>query len=166
MTRFSTAAVVCGLCLAAPSCRRAELKSSPPVVFGPGLAQPDGAGRPLLPSPTANPAIVWRKLGVWSGRGSVQTDPFISDTGALRIRWEAREESPPGRGRFRVEVHSDVSGRSLGVAVDSRGAGSDTAYFNEDPRPFFLAVESENVDWTLAVEEPLPTTAAPAASGR
>src|SRR5450759_1162090 len=56
------------------------------------------------------PTVVWRKLGSWSGRGSMQTEPFISDTGSLRLRWETRNEAAPGTGIFRVTVHSDVSG--------------------------------------------------------
>jgi hypothetical protein len=108
------------------------------------------------------PAIAWRPLGSWSGRGSMQTEPFISDTGSLRIRWETRSEAAPGTGVFRVTVHSDVSGRPLVLAVDARGVGHDVAYVSEDPRSFFLAVESANLEWTLAVEEGVAATAAPA----
>ena len=39
------------------------------------------------------------------------------------------------------------------VAIDARGAGRDVAYVSEDPRSFFLAVESANLDWTLAADE-------------
>jgi hypothetical protein len=135
---WSCAVVLVLLCVGvlAASCRRAE------------------------PEPS-EPALVWRKLGAWSGHGSMQTEPFISDTGSLRVRWQTREQNPAGSGRFRVVVHSDVSGRSLGIAVDAHGAGGDTVYFSEDPRPFFLAVESEHIDWTLAVEEPLVATVSP-----
>ncbi len=108
------------------------------------------------------PAVVWRPLGSWSGRGSMQTEPFISDTGALRLRWETSHEAAPGTGIFRVTVHSDVSGRSLVLAVDARGAGRDTTYVNEDPRSFFLAVESANLDWTVAAEEGIAATVGPA----
>src|SRR6267142_1987224 len=102
------------------------------------------------------PAVVWR------GRGSMQTEPFISDTGSLRLRWETRNETAPGTGTFRVTVHSDVSGRPLVLAVDARGVGRDTTYVSEDPRPFFLAVESANLDWTIAAEEGVAATAGPA----
>jgi hypothetical protein len=104
------------------------------------------------------PTVVWRKLGSWSGRGSMQTDPFISDTGSLRLRWETRNEPTPGTGIFRVTLHSDVSGRALVVAVDARGVGHDTTYVSEDPRPFFLAVESANLDWTVEAEEGVAAT--------
>ena len=111
--------------------------------------------------PARTPAVVWRKLGSWSGRGSMQTDPFISDTGSLRLRWETTNEAAPGTGSFRVTVHSDVSGRPLILAVDARGVGRDTAYVIEDPRSFFLAVESANVDWTVAADEGVAATAGP-----
>jgi hypothetical protein len=103
-------------------------------------------------------AVVWRPLGSWSGRGPVQTEPFISDTGSLRLRWETRNEAAPGKGRFRVTVHSDVSGRPLVLAVDARGVGRDTAYVTEDPRSFFLAVESSNLDWILSADEGVAAT--------
>ena len=108
------------------------------------------------------PTVVWRQLGSWSGRGSMQTDPFISDTGSLRLRWETTTEAAPGTGRFRVTVHSDVSGRPLVVAVDARGVGRNVAYVSEDPRSFFLAVESANLDWTVAADEGVAATVGPA----
>jgi hypothetical protein len=107
------------------------------------------------------PTVVWRTLGAWSGRGSMQTEPFISDTGSLRLRWETSNEAAPGTGIFRVAVHSDVSGRSLVLAVDVRGVGRDTTYVSEDPRPFFLAVESANLDWTVVAEEGVAATKPP-----
>jgi hypothetical protein len=114
-----------------------------------------------VPPRAREPVVVWRSLGSWSGRGSMQTDAFISDTGSMRLRWETHNESAPGQGFFRVTVHSDVSGRSLVQAVDARGVGSATAFVTEDPRPFFLAVESANLDWSVAAEEAVAATAAP-----
>ena len=108
---------------------------------------------------TRTPTVVWRKLGAWSGHGPMQTEPFISDTGSLRLRWETSNETRPGTGTLRVTVHSDVSGRSLVLAVDARGVGRDTAYVSEDPRPFFLAVDSANLDWSIVAEEGVAATA-------
>lgn len=104
--------------------------------------------------------VVWRKLGSWSGRGSAQTEPFISNTGSLRLSWETRNETAPGTGVFRVTVHSDVSGRPLVLAVDAHGVGRDVAYVTEDPRSFFLAVESANVAWTMTADEGVAATVA------
>jgi hypothetical protein len=112
--------------------------------------------------PRRTPTVVWRPLGSWSGHGSMQTEPFISDTGSLRLRWETLNEAAPGTGVFRVTVHSDVSGRALVLAVDVRGVGSDTTYVSEDPRSFFLAVDSANLYWTVAAEEAVAATAEPA----
>lgn len=109
------------------------------------------------------PTVVWRALGSWSGHGSMQTEAFTSDTGSLRLRWETRHEAAPGTGIFRVTVHSDVSGRSLVLAVDARGVGRDMTYVSEDPRPFFLAVESVNLDWTVSAEEGVAAAAGPQA---
>jgi hypothetical protein len=116
--------------------------------------------------PAGEASVVWRPLGSWSGRGSMQTDAFISDSGSLRLRWETKNESAPGAGFFRVTVHSDVSGRPLVLAVDVRGAGGATAYVSEDPRPFFLAVESAHLDWSVAAEEPVAATVAPGRRAR
>jgi hypothetical protein len=93
----------------------------------------------------------------------MQTEPFISNTGSLRFHWNTSNETSPGNGVFRLTVHSDVSGRPLVLAVDVRGVGQDVTHVSEDPRSFFLAVESANLDWTVAAEEGVAATAAPAA---
>jgi hypothetical protein len=64
-------------------------------------------------------------------------------------------------GFFRVTVHSDVSGRSLALAVDAGGVGHDVAYVNEDPRQLFLVIESANLQWTLAADDGVAATVAP-----
>lgn len=98
-------------------------------------------------------AIGWRPLGTWSGRGDEQTDSFNIETGQWRIKWETRNETAPGAGHLRIEVHSSVSGRPLGEAIEHHGIGHDIAYVNEDPRLFHLVIESANEDWTVSVEE-------------
>ena len=57
-----------------------------------------------------------------------------------------------------MTLHSDVSGRPLLVAVEARGVARDTTYVTEDPRQFFLAVESANVDWTIEAAEAVAAT--------
>jgi len=110
-----------------------------------------GACRPAPKSPAIT--IGWRPLGTWSGRGNEQTDSFNIESGQWRIKWEARNETAPGAGRLRIEVHSSVSGRPLGEAVEHSGIGHDIAYVNEDPRLFHLVIESSNEDWSVSVEE-------------
>jgi hypothetical protein len=107
--------------------------------------------------PPAESLTVWKPLGSWSGTAVQQTDAFISDTGELRITWEARETSA-SPGTLRIAVHSAVSGRLLEVVVDHRGAGKDVAYFNEDPRSFFLVIEPTAVAWSVDVAEGVAAT--------
>jgi hypothetical protein len=111
------------------------------------------------PKPTTREVTAWRKLGTWSGGGPIATGPFISDTGTLRLVWETRNEKVPGKGVFQLTVYSDVSGRPLVLAVDHRGVGGDTVYVNEDPRPFYLGIESTNVEWSVSVDEAIPAIA-------
>lgn len=106
------------------------------------------------PAATEN-VTVWQSRGTWSGRGSQQTAPFISNTGVLRLTWEARGDSNTP---FKIVVHSDVSGRPLLTAVDRIGAGKDVTYIQEDPRSFFLAIESADLDWTIEVAEGIPAS--------
>ena len=107
--------------------------------------------------PPPETLTVWKPLGSWSGTAVQQTDAFISDTGELRIAWEARQTSDKP-GSLRIAVHSAVSGRLLDVAVDHRGAGKAVAYFNEDPRSFFLVIEPVDVAWSVEVAEGVAAT--------
>ncbi|MGH9199835.1 MAG: hypothetical protein ACRD2A_01210 [Vicinamibacterales bacterium] len=99
---------------------------------------------------------MWQPRGKWTGRAAQQTDPFISTTGQLRITWEARGPSEASTKAFRIIVHSDVSGRPLLTAVDRRGPGKDVTYVIEDPRGFFLVIESEDLEWSVEVAEGIP----------
>lgn len=108
------------------------------------------------PAPPPEDITIWQRRGAWTGRGLTQTEPFISTTGLLRLTWEARGASAPNAGTFRLILHSDVSGRPLVVVVDRHGPGHDVAYVTEDPRSFFLVIESENQDWSVEVAEGLP----------
>jgi len=89
----------------------------------------------------------------FSGHGDSQTESFNIESGQWRIKWVATHEDPPGTGTLKVSVHSAVSGRPLGVAIDHQGAGRDIAYVNDDPRLYHLVIESRNVDWSVSIEE-------------
>jgi hypothetical protein len=93
----------------------------------------------------------------------MQTEGFIGN-GALRVVWETRNEAVPNTGTFEVNLHSGVSGRPLAQVVEQRGAGHGTAYVSEDPRDFYLLVESTNLDWSVTVEEAIAATAAEGAT--
>jgi hypothetical protein len=110
--------------------------------------------------------VGWRPLESFSGRGSTQTQSFDIGSGQWRIKWEAKNEMPPGAGTLQVTVHSAVSGRPLEVAVDHRGPGHGIAYVNEDPRLFHLVIDSSNVDWTVAIEEAVVGAVPASSSGK
>jgi hypothetical protein len=100
--------------------------------------------------------VVWRPLGSWSGRGSLQTESFTSETGALRVRWETKlpkADSPPAPGVFRLNAHSAISGRLLQQVVDQAGAGKGVGYVQQDPHVFYVVVESNQLSWTFTIEE-------------
>jgi hypothetical protein len=110
------------------------------------------------PKPEASAArgVAWRPLGSWSGRGNLQTESFTSETGALRMRWETKidkAEAPPAAGVFRLNAHSAISGRLLQLVVEQAGAGSGVGYVQQDPRVFYVVVESNQLSWTFTVEE-------------
>lgn len=100
-------------------------------------------------------AMGWRPIIFEAGRGSKQTESFSIDTGQWRIKWSAaaEQDAAPGADEFRVGVHSAVSGRLMNVAIDHPGAGEGIAYVAEEPRPFFLSIESAGLEWTVQIEE-------------
>jgi hypothetical protein len=103
------------------------------------------------PQEAENVAVV-RSLGTFSGRGS-QTIGVVSESGRLRVSWQTHNEQPPGTGTFRLALHSGVSGRPIDVITDQRGVGRGTREVTDDPRPYNLMVDSQNLDWEFTVEE-------------
>jgi len=111
--------------------------------------------------PERKEVVLWKQLGSWSGRGDTQTESFIGLTGSLRFRWRAINEEPRGQGRFKLILHSAISGRDLQEPVDEEGIGEGTAYAADDPRVFHVSVVSANLDWSFTVEEAAFGTTAP-----
>jgi hypothetical protein len=112
-------------------------------------------------SPPPSHVAVTRALGTFHGRGD-QTIGVVSESGRLRISWQTSNERP-GQARFRLTLHSGVSGRPLHLIADQSEAGGGTREVADDPRPFNLMVESANLDWSFSVEE---IVAAPIAAAR
>ena len=121
----------------------------------------------LLPScsqPPPKPAqqtVIWQHAGFWSGRGDLETNSFPASSGYLRFTWETSNETKPGEGRFKLILGSSISGRPLQVVVDSQGASHDVAYVAEEPRTFYIQVESANENWKVTVDEGFPATIEP-----
>jgi hypothetical protein len=121
----------------------------------------------LLPACTQPPpkpveqTVIWDHAGSWSGRGNLETNSFPSSSGYLRFTWETSNETKPGEGRFKLTLGSSISGRPIQVVVDSQGASRDVSYVSEEPRTFYLKVESANEDWKVTVDEGFSATIEP-----
>lgn len=74
------------------------------------------------------------------------------------MEWDARSLEPASPGTLRIVLHSDVSGRSLAPVVEQQGPGSGVKYIAEDPRAFFLVVESTALEWSVEVAEGVAAT--------
>src|SRR5919197_3700519 len=122
------------------------------------LLVPAGCSRSARP-PAAAKTLVWHSIGSWSGRGNAQTGTFTSDSGTLRVRWEARNETAGRTGTLKLVVESAISGRSIAIAADQRGVGRGESVVAEDSTsPVYVLVESSDVDWSFSVEEGLVAT--------
>ena len=112
----------------------------------------DCSPAPSQPQPIV---AVTRTVGSWQGRGTRTVGDVPSETGRIRIHWQTTNESPPGRGTFKLTLRSAISGRTIGVVADVTGTSAGMADFDEGPRTYDFLVESSNVDWTFRVEETL-----------
>jgi hypothetical protein len=118
------------------------------------LASACGPRQATLAQETSKHTIEWHTLATFTGRGNEQTQSFTSDTGVMRILWEAKPSSPASSlGTLRVTIHSAISGRPLLMALDQKGPGKGTAFVGEDPRVFFAVVDSRDLDWSFTVQE-------------
>jgi hypothetical protein len=118
-------------------------------------------GEGMKPEPATRQApagLVWRTVGSWSGHGNGQTGSFNVETGALRIRWEARSSNAADTSPFKLWLHSAISGRPLQMVVEHKGPGSDVAYIEDEPRVSYLLVESGDLDWSVTLDEAAPGT--------
>ena len=96
---------------------------------------------------------VWKEVGTWSGHGNQQLETFPIEHFTWRVRWETKNESPTGSGRFHVTANSGDSGRILAEVADVTGAASDVTYITELPHRYYFVVTSTGVDWKLTAEE-------------
>ena len=74
-----------------------------------------------------------------------------------RVRWKTANEKPGAKGKFVLTVNSAVSGRPLTQLVDHDGPGEGIGYVNDDPRPYYLVIDSNDLDWTVIAEHSIIT---------
>jgi hypothetical protein len=154
---MNTAIDACWRSVVRPSARRAVLSRAAVA----GLVALAAAGclvRAAVPpekaegQPAGAEAVSWQALGTWSGTASSQSESFIGNTGAFRVRWEAKAANAQP-GQLRIALHSAVSGRPIVTAVDVRGAGQGESIVSDDPRVYYVQVDSSNLEWRFTVEE-------------
>jgi hypothetical protein len=122
------------------------------LVFGASFAGLVVTGCTRQPSEPKPIVAVTRTVGSWEGRGTTTVGDVPTETGRIRIHWDTTNETAPG-GTFKLTLRSAISGRTIGIVADHRGAGSGTVDFDEGPRTYDFLVESANVDWRFRVEE-------------
>ncbi len=105
------------------------------------------------PAKPEAPLVGWRHIADFSGRGSTQTESFNIEATQWRIKWEAKGDTNPSTGTLLVMVNSAVSGRPIALGLENNGNGKGIAYVTEDPRFYYLVITSENLDWSLSVDE-------------
>jgi hypothetical protein len=105
------------------------------------------------PAKPETPLVGWRHIEDFSGRGSTQTESFNIEATQWRIKWEAKGDTNPSTGKLLVMVNSAVSGRPIALGFENNGNGKGIAYVTEDPRFYYLVITSENLDWSLSVDE-------------
>jgi hypothetical protein len=111
-------------------------------------------GCEYTPPPAEKPIeIQWKEVGTWSGHGNQQLETFPIEHFTWRVKWETKNESPEGAGRFHVTANSGDSGRILAEVADVKGVDKDVTYITELPHRYYFVVTSTGVDWTLTAEE-------------
>jgi hypothetical protein len=128
-----------------------------PFLFLCLLAGACGESSPQRVTEAQQNQVRWSTIRTWSGNGHAQLDSFPSDTGALRIEWEAKAKNDAaGKENFRIAIHSSISGRPLAVPIDHRGSNGGAVFLSEEPRVFFAVVNaSDGFDWKVTISERL-----------
>jgi outer membrane biogenesis lipoprotein LolB len=110
------------------------------------------AGAPEKSAAPAKAAVPPRRLGSWTGSGNT-TLGFTSESGSFRVDWRTRDLDAQRPGTFELTLRSGISGRPLQVIADHEGSGWGAVDFGDDPRLYEFLVESNGVEWSIAVHE-------------
>ncbi len=74
-----------------------------------------------------------------------------------RVKWKAANQTPGTKGKFVLTANSAVSGRPITELVSHEGPGDGIGYVNDDPRQYYLVIDSSDLDWTVTVEQSFVT---------
>jgi hypothetical protein len=109
---------------------------------------------PHRPKPVV---VVWKEVGTWSGRGSLQTDTIEMGIAQWRVKWKTSNLTPGTKGKFVLTANSAVSGRPITELVNREGTGEGIGYVNDDPRQYYFVIDSKDLDWTFTAEVSIVT---------
>lgn len=101
--------------------------------------------------------VVWKEVGTWSGRGSLQTDTIEMGIAQWRVKWKTSNLTPGTKGKFVLTANSAVSGRPITELVNREGTGEGIGYVNDDPRQYYFVIDSKDLDWTFTAEVSIVT---------
>jgi len=76
-----------------------------------------------------------------------------------RVKWKTDKQTPGATGKFVLTLNSTVSGRPLNQIADHDGPGEGINYISDDSRPYYLVVDSRDLDWTVTVEQSINSSA-------
>jgi hypothetical protein len=124
------------------------------AIFAFALALPLCSCDELNPRRPKPVVVVWKEIGTWSGRGSLQTDTIDMGIAEWRVRWKTSNLTPGTKGKFVLTANSAVSGRPIAELVNHEGPGAGTGYVNDDPRQYY---DSKDLDWTFTAEVSIVT---------
>ena len=110
---------------------------------------PQGAA--VAAAPTS--ARTWSTTAEWDGRGVKETESFATHGREWRVRWRTSNEPFKGAGIMQLFVYRAEDGDLEFVVANLQGKGAGESYVQAEPGSHYLLINSENLDWTVTVEE-------------
>jgi len=105
-----------------------------------------------VPAPVVAPQRQWTEVASWRGSGIKDTETFTTSNREWRIRWHSENEPFPKAGILQIFVYRP-DGEMVNLAANKQGPGDDVSYIRAAPGPFYLKINSGNIDWDITVEE-------------
>lgn len=72
-------------------------------------------------------------------------------------QWRVKWKATGAKGNFKLTANSAVSGRPITELAEHEGPGEGIGYVNDDPRQYYLVIDSSDLDWTVTVEQSIVT---------
>jgi len=93
----------------------------------------------------------WQPVGIFSGRGRMETPRFRVESRTWRMRWSCKGYQAAAKHRFEVHVLDD-SGKFVASPISADGDDAQTTVMETEPGAYFLVIRGTNVEWELTVE--------------